>query len=883
VSVAQEAWARLLALFRKDHLDREFDEEASAHIAMATEDYVQRGIPVAEAQRLARVKFGSVNASKDAHRDSRGLPSLDGLLFDLRLAFRGLRRDRAFALAAITMLALAIGLNVTVFTVMNAMLFRGLPLATRSDRLAYLAIRRPADMPCCPGPVSYADLEAWRSQAAAFTGLALTGGLARVPFRDAAGRSIDVDLQRVSANTFELLGVRPIAGRDFAVADEALTAAPVAIISHRFWERGLFKRPDAIGAIVHIDNVAATIVGVMPEGFALVYDYDLWLPITPAPALEGSVIGRLRDDATLEEARAQIETITHRLHSTDPARQHDVPRVATYSQAFLAPDGPMIYGSLWVGSWFVLLVACANLANLAMARTQGRWREISTRIALGAGLWRMARLIVVEHLTLAVVAGTLAWGITRWGVQAWAAATASRYLALDYTVNSSTLLYLMAITGIAAVVVTLVPILKTVQLGMHGSMRNDTRGGTQDPRGKRLGAALVASQMALALVLLLGAGVLVRSFEKIVNADTGVQAPSRVVVGWLRLSSSAYPTADAMLAFYDQLDAQVRTIPGVEHVALASTFPTRTTNRAELELEGIPSTSGNERYAQYISAGSEYFRVMGVSAVSGREFNGRDDRTAPPVAIVNQRFVDLFWPKVHPIGRRFRVIGRNARGPWRTVVGVVPNIMQGDATRQAFKPVVYVPALQQPGGAAFLFARTDLPARQAVTAIRTVTRRIDPDVIEEDFTPLTERFAFDRDFMDLEHAELGKHAGVAPIFATIALFLSAVGLFAVIARSVTQRTKEIAVRIAVGASWHDIRRLILRDGMRPVAVGLIVGLGVSLAVNRILQSQLVGVSPYDPFTLATAPAVLILVALLACQIPVRRAVNLDPVVALRDD
>jgi predicted permease len=867
-----------MSLFRRDGLDREFDEEAQSHLELAVDDYVRRGTPEAEARRLARLTFGAIEASKDAHRDSRGLPWLEELFHDLRFALRGLRRDRAFTLAAITMLALAIVLNVTVFTVMNAMVFRGLPLVQGNDRLVYMQVRRPSG----PWSVSYADFEAWRSQADALAGIAFRGGGGPITFRVGDGRPIDTTMQKVTANTFGLLGVRPMFGRDFVPADEAAGAAPVTILSHRFWESQFGKRADVVGMTVHIDGEPATIIGVMPEGFALVYDYDLWLPITPAPELEGSVIGRLRDDATLEEARAQIETITHRLHSTDPARQHDVPRVATYSQAFLSPDGPMIYGSLWVGAWFVLVIACANLANLAMARTQGRWREISTRIALGAGLWRMARLIVVEHLMLAVVAGTLAWGITRWSVQAWASATASRYLALDYTVNSSTLFYLMAITGIAAVVVTLVPILRTVQLGMRGSMRNDTRGGTQGPRGKRLAAALVASQMALALVLLLGAGVLLRSFEKIVNADTGVQAPGRVVVGWLRLPSSAYPTADARLAFYARLDAQVRTIPGVEHVALASTFPTRSTNRAELELEGLPSTSGNERYTQYISAGSEYFRVMGVSVVAGREFNDSDG-TGPPVAIVNQSFVDAFWPKVHPMGRRFRVIGRNALGPWRTVVGVVPNIMQGDATRQAFKPVVYVPALQQPGGAAFLFARTRLPARQAVTAIRTVTRRIDPDVIEEDFTPLTERFAFNRDFMDLEHAELGKHAAVAPIFATIALLLSAVGLFAVIARSVTQRRKEIGVRIAVGAGWHDIRRLILREGMRPVALGLIVGLGVSLAVNRILQSQLVGVSPYDPVTLATAPAVLILVALLACHLPSRRATRVDPVVALRHE
>jgi putative ABC transport system permease protein len=715
--------------------------------------------------------------------------------------------------------------------------------------------------------------------------LALNNGSGppRVALRDATGRSIDVDVQRVSANTFGLLGLRPILGRDFVEADETPTAVPVALISHRLWERRYAKHAEVVGATVHINNVATTIVGVMPEGFALVYDCDLWLIIAPTPTLEGGVIARLRDGATLEEARAQIETITHRLHSADPARQHDVPRVATYSQAHLAPDGPMIYGSLWAGAWFVLLIACANLANLSIVRTLGRWREFSIRIALGAGLWRMARQIVVEHLMLAAVAGAIAWRMTRWTVQAWSSATASRYLAIDYTVNSGTLLYLITITVIAWAVVALVPLVKIVQLGMRGSVRIDTRSATQDPRGKRLAAALVTSQMVLALVLLLGAGVLVRSFEKIVNADTGVRDPDHVVVGWLRLPSSEYSTADTQLAFYDRLDTQIRTIPGVESVALASTFPTRTVNRAEFEFEGTPRISGNERYTQYLSAGSDYFRVMGVSAVAGREFNYGDDRAAPLVAIVNQSFVDTYEPMRHHIGRRLRTITRNTPGPWRTIVGVVPNILQGDATRQTFRPIVYVPARQQPGSAAFLFARTSLPASQAGAAIRTVTRGLDPGVIEEDFTALTERFAFDRDFMDLEHAELGKHAAVAPAFATIALLLSAVGLFAVIAHSVTQRTKEIGIRMAIGAVPTDVRRMIVHEGMVSVVIGLLTGLAASLAVNRVLQSQLVGVSPYDPVTMIGAPFVLIVVALVACHIPARRAANVDPVVALRHE
>jgi putative ABC transport system permease protein len=295
-----------------------------------------------------------------------------------------------------------------------------------------------------------------------------------------------------------------------------------------------------------------------------------------------------------------------------------------------------------------------------------------------------------------------------------------------------------------------------------------------------------------------------------------------------------------------------------------------------------------------LSVGSNYFRVVGASAVAGRDFNDGDGAAGLPVAIVNQSFAATFWPGEQPLGRRLRTKNRNQASEWRTVVGVVPNIMQGDSLRQQFRPLVYVPFRQEPAaaatmsggvgfrGASFLL-RTGVPPDHVAQIVRAEVQKVDPDVLLQDFSTLKDSFAFDRGRMDLAHAELGKNGALAPILALIALLLADVGLYAVIAHSVSQRTKEIGVRIALGAASHDIRRLIFREGMRPVALGLILGLAVSLAVNRLLQSQLVGVSPYDPVTLATAPAVLILVALLACQIPSRRAVRVDPAVALRHD
>ena len=808
---------------------------------------------------------------------------LDRVVFDLRQAFRCLRRDRGFSATAVSTLAVAIALNATVFTVMDAMLFRGLPLAKRSDRLVYLAMRKPSDLPCCPGPVLEKDVDEWRAEARALEGVALWRSGEPITFRDGDGRPVDMILSRWSFNTLGLIGLRPTLGRDFVAADEIAGAAPVALISYAFWDRQFGKRADIVGVTVHINGTPATVIGVLPQHFALLYEQELWMPLAHTPGLEGAAFGRLRDGATIEEARVELDTITRRLSAADPGTMRGAPLVRTYSQAHVAADAPKIYGSLWAGAWFVLVIACANLANLTLVRSIGRWREFSTRIALGAGQSRMVRQMLLECLALAAAAAPLAWWITKWSVRLWEDTTRSRYLALDYSVSSGTLAYLVSISIVAAILIALVPIVRVMHVGVNGSLKGNARGVTQGLRGKHLTAGLVAGQMALAIVLLLGAGVLVRSFDNIVRADTGVRDPERIMVGRLRLPSDKYQTPGARAEFFDRLDAQLRTIAGSEDVSISITVPTRGMNPRRVEIDGRPGAPDGGESVPVLTVGSDYFRVMGRSMISGRDFNKRDDAAAPLVVMVNQRFADTFWPGEDPVGQRLRTVERERPGPWRTVVGIAPNVMQGDATRQRFEPVLYVPFHQQPSARAFVFVRTSVPPSQLIQTVRAEIHKLDPDVIAEELGSLKAAFAFDRDNMDLEHADLGKYAAIAPTFAVIALVLAAVGLVAVIAHSVSQRTKEIGVRLAIGAAAHDIARMIVHEGMRPVAIGLLAGLAASVGANRILQSQLVGISPYDPLTMTAGPLVLLAVALIGCQIPARRAMHVDPVVALRHE
>lgn len=803
------------------------------------------------------------------------------LLFDLRLSIRGLMRDRGFSVTAIATLAVALALNVTVHTIRDAMVIRGLPLASDSKRLTYLALRKPADPACCPGPMRYEDFETFRANAAAFEDLAFGPVQQPVTFQ-ADGRPIDTTVSRQTANTLGLLGVRPTVGRDFTAADAIPGAPTVAIVSYEFWNGRLGKRADIVGLPVRINGNPASIIGVLPERFAIVYPRDLYMPLAPPSELESWAIGRLKADATLEEARAQLGTITRQLEAANGVARGE-PLVRTYTQFYVAADAPRIYGALWGGAWLVLLIACANLTNLTLVRTIGRWREFSTRVALGAGHLRMARQMLIESLVLTAAATAIAWPMINWSVSRWADATASRYLVLDYSITFETLAYLLSIAIAAAMAIAALPIARVLQAGVNDALKGDARGATQGLRRKQLTTALIAGQMALSIVLLLGAGVLVRSFEKIVGADAGVRDADRIAIGLLGLPSDKYPTAAARTGFFDRLDARLRTIAGAEDAAMASTIPTRGVRVRPIEIDGRPTTPETRELAQVLTAGPNYFRTMGRPDISGRDFSSADDASGPLVVMVNESFAAAYWPGQQALGQRLRMMDQNRPGPWRTVVGVAPNIMQGEPTRQRFRPVIYVPFAQQPSARAFVFVRASTPAAQTVQAILATVQALDPDVITEDFGSLHAGMAFDRDWMDLEHADLGKHAAMAPVFAVVALVISALGLVAVIAHSVSQRTREIGVRMAVGAATRDIARMIVREGMRPVTIGLLAGFAAAAATNRILESQLVGVSPYDPLTIIAGPLVLIAVALIGCRIPARRAMRVDPVIALRHE
>jgi predicted permease len=389
--------------------------------------------------------------------------------------------------------------------------------------------------------------------------------------------------------------------------------------------------------------------------------------------------------------------------------------------------------------------------------------------------------------------------------------------------------------------------------------------------------------VTLALVLLGGAGVLARSFLNVVGADIGVHDPDEVLIGWAAMPRGSLPLPAERAAFFEALRERLAAVPGVTSAAISNSRPVNNTAPQRFEIEGRAAVREAGDTAAVVAAGRDYFATVGASTVAGREFGVIDSWSMPLTAVVNERFVAEFFGSDSPIGRRLRLYDGAEAGEWRTIVGVVSNVMQSEPTRQRFVPLVYLPFAQAPWRGAWFFARVAAVSDSVTTGVREAVQGFHPDLTLEEYSTLEESFRFIPSRMDLAHVELGKYAAVAPAFAAVALLLAGVGLYAVVAYAVGQRTKEIGVRMAVGAARSDIRRLVFREEMHPVAAGLAIGLAMSFATNRALESQLVGVSPYDPAASILASSLLILVALLACQIPSRRAMRVDPVVALRND
>ncbi|MDQ3743024.1 MAG: ABC transporter permease [Acidobacteriota bacterium] len=803
---------------------------------------------------------------------------MGGIAQDLRFSFRTLRKNPGFTLAAALALAIGIGANTAIFSVVNAVLLRPLPYP-ESGRLARVWEKRPR---LAKGRVSFADYNDWKAQNHVFEAIAayqvgdynLTGGDEPEQVHGAA----------VSADLFSVLRAEREAGRTFMAEEERQKSNPVLILSHGLWARRFGANPSLLGQTVNLDNKTYSVVGIMPEDFSFpARQTELWVPlaINPNSPIAGrgmhilEVVARLKPGVSLAQARAEMDTIAGRLERQYPEENtgHGVSVLSLQDDV----TGNFRTGLLIIFSvvGFVLLIACTNVANLLLARAATRRKEIALRTALGATRVRIVRQLLTESLLLSVTGGALGLLIGYWCVELVVLLSAGNVPRIEESnVDLRVLLFTLLTSLVTGIVFGLAPALQISRTDLNETLKEGGAGGATNTSGKRLRGALVVAEVALSLVLLIGAGLTLKSFARVQSVAPGFSAEN-VLTAKINLPNSKY-RGSQRAAFAEQVLERIRANPqviaagAVTHLPLAGNGPT-----FNFDVDGRPpARPGEEFKAQMRCATPDYFRALGVPVLEGRPFSSRDSADAPNVVIINDMMAQRYWPDESPVGKRISLDKDDAGRPvWREIIGVVRGVRH-DGLEFEPEPQMYTPLSQfsmpfltfaihtkgQPLNLVGDLRREVLAAdkNQPVSDVRTMEQIVSESIAPRQFNMLL----------------LG-------LFAGIAVLLAAIGIYGVISYSVTQRTRELAIRVALGASPGDVMRLVVRQGLALTGVGLVIGTGLALVVGRLLQSQLLGASDADPLTFVGIPLLLTAVALLACYLPARRAAKVDPMIALR--
>ena len=874
-----ETMARLRAFVRRRDLDRDFEEELASHLAMLTEDNTRRGMSREQARRAALIRLGNPGSLEAQHRDARGLPAVEAVLQDLRFAFRLLARDPWFSAATIVTIALGIGINAIGFTVINAALFRGLPFED-PDQLQVISLQTRASRRSSP---SYADLQAWRDRSRGFAGLAA--------FSPAAMNISDeraLPEQRrgawLTANAFAVLGQQPMLGRTFAPGDDRTGAEPVVIINAGIWKNRYGGDPNVLGRRLRLNGQPTTIVGVMPDSMKFPENTEVWAPLAPtdgrgSPRL--NVFGRLRADTDRRAAEAGLSDIAQQRATADPGAREDLigVRVESFTDRFVGGPGRTMFLAMMGAVSFVLLIACANVANLLLSRSVQRTREMALRIALGATRWRVVRQLLIESLLFGFLGGALGLVFAEAVVRVLDAAVTDpgRPYWIVFTIDYVVFGYVATICALTAILFGLAPALHVSKRNNNDVLKEGGRGSAGGRRARSLSGTMVVAELALTLVLLVGAGLMVRSVLEVYSVDIGIST-DRLMTMRLALPESTYPTPDARRAFFDRLEPRLAAIPGVEAVAVTTGVPPFDGGERLVEIEGrAPGESS--RFVSTVTISPSFFDAVATPLARGRTFRDSDGAPGQEAAIVNEQLAALFLQGVDPIGTRLRLTERDPvpghdEAPWHTIVGISRSIRHGSLRDTGPNPVVYLPYRQAPPAEASLLVRTGLPPASVLIASAREVQTIDKD------QPILTIQTLEQTLADARWP-FRVFGGMFVLFGAVAFALSTVGLYGVIAYSVTQRTQEIGVRMALGATRRQVSWLILQRGLFHLAIGLPIGLAGAFALSRVLRRMLVEVAPTDPVTFATISILLAAVSIAACMLPAGRASRVDPVVALR--
>ena len=804
---------------------------------------------------------------------------------DVKFGFRMLLKSLGSTAVAVIALSLGIGANATVFTIANTLLFQSLPIAD-SDRVLYISSS--SNSPGGGRGVSYPDYRDFQSQVKSFEAI---GAFSRldVDLSDKNGLPTQYKGSYLTVNALSIIGQKPALGRGFLSEDGRPGAPPVVILSYGVWENRYGRNPSILEKTIRINEIPTVVVGIMQPGIEFPGTSQLWMPLLPTGDWEKreyrrlTVFGRLAQNASLDSAKSEMTSLAGRLARQYTATNKDIgTEVETYNDYFTDSDTRLVFLALLGAVGFVLLIACANVANLQLARAVGRKREISVRTALGAGRWRVIRQLLVESVMLSAVGGILGSLIGRWGVQIFKTTLVPEDTPayLTFTMDYRVVAYLAVITISTGILFGLAPALRLSRLDINAALKDGGHGSGTGSRARHLSSLLVVTEMALAFILLAGAGLMIRSFLKMARTPMGVRT-DHVMSMDIVLRAKQYPNDEAQISFHQQLKIRLEALPGVQMVALASNLPGDGWTECTYEREGAPPVDPQKQpRAGAVTVSPAYFPVLEIRQRRGRLFTESDRAGGVPVVVVNESFARMTWPGNDSVGKRFRLVLRASGGtvlgpqPWLTVVGVVPDVVQSDTRQGAHDPLIYLPYRQLPQREMVVAARTLVLPESLRNAFRSEVQTLDGDLPVTDLRTL--------DSLLRERTRSWRvYGAMFSVFAAMALLLASVGLYAVIAHSVSQRTQEIGVRMAMGASTRNLLGMVFAQGMRQLLIGLVVGLAASFGLTRILAALLVGVTPADPVTFVSVALVLTVAGVVGSAVPAWRAIKVDPIVALR--
>ena len=873
---------RVRSLFRARAAEAELDDELRFHAEQQRQKYIQSGLTLDEATRRVRLEFGGLDQVKEECREARGVHLMESLFQDVHYALRTLRKAPGFTCIALLTLTLGIGANTAIFSIVDGVLLRPLPYEDPS-RLIVLKETTPK---VGTVSVSYPDFLDWRAQSRSFSDMS---AVCAVEFNLAGiDQPENISGEAVSPNLLSLLGVRPVLGRDFDASEEKAGTAPVVLLSYQLWQSKFGGDHNALGRIISLDGRGFTIIGVLPPDFRSTDKTDVmepigvWLTNNSSAEERGDrgdmvAIARLASGAGFAQARAEMEGIAARLGQAYPGTNDQFGvALRPIREVFVSDIRPALL-VLFGAVVFVLLIACANVANLFLMRGAGRTKEIALRIALGASRGRIIRQMLAESFVLAFFGGLLGLALAAAGIEGIGHLIPMETLAgANVNLNGEVLIFAAAAVVFSTFFFGLAPAIQSTKAGVQSKLKDGGRTTGAGSGQNRWRSILAVAEISLALILLVGAGLMMKSLYRLLSVDPGFRS-ERVLTMEMNLRTSQYDKEPRILNFWQQVLDRVRTLPGIETAALGTAIPlTDSHSRVDITIEGmVLPKPGSFPHPDTHSVSPAYAATLGVPILQGREFSDMDGEDAPRVAMINTRMAREYFPNDSPVGKRIMFGHPSAKSApkWLTIVGVVGDTrLYGLANPSRLE--IYVPFRQSASDHMRLVVKSAVDPAGLASAIRGVVTGIDKDQPIFGISTMNQLIVNSVSTRRITLILLG-------LFSTLALVLAAIGIYGVISYSVAQRTHEIGIRMALGAQKTDVLRLVMGQGAKIAGAGVAIGVAASFGLTRLLAKLLFSVSAADPLTFAAVAIVLILVAMLACYLPARRTLRVDPMIALR--